>query len=100
MEKNTTPLVDEHLDYLRGMQEVTTDDFFYTRLKARMERQEPQGWGFSLKPVWVIGGLFLLLAVNGFMLTQRAGSKKQGTTATPTLQSFAQSYDQVISSSY
>ena len=101
MKKNTTALVDEHLEYLRGMQEATTDDFFYTRLKARMEREEPsQGWGFPLKPVWVVGALVLLLAANGFTLVQRSAEKNKTTAAAPTLQNFAQSYDQVISSSY
>lgn len=99
MEKKSTPSVDEHLQTLQGMQEVGTDDFFYTRLKARMEKEKPQqGWSFPLKPVWVVGTLALLLAVNGFMLSQQA--KTKSTTSTSSLQNFAQSYDQTISSSY
>lgn len=99
MEKKSTPLVDEHLQILQGMQEVGTDDFFYTRLKARMEKENSQqGWSFPLKPVWVVGTLALLLAVNGFMLSQQ--SKTTSTVSTSSLQSFAESYDQTISSSY
>jgi len=100
MEKRSTPLLDEHLQALQGMSEAGTDDYFYTRLKARMEREEPQqGWSFPLKPVWVIGTLALLLAVNGFMLTQQSRSQKANTSSS-TLQGFAESYDQTISSSY
>jgi hypothetical protein len=102
MNKNSTSLIDEHLQSLWGMKEAGTDDFFYTRLKARMERNEhQQGWNFSLKPVWIIGTLVLLLAVNGFMLSQQfKSSKTKSTVSSSSLQSFAESYDQTISSSY
>ena len=99
MEKKSTPLVDEHLQGMQAMQEVGTDDFFYTRLRARMEKEKSQpGWSFPLKPVWIVGTLALLLAVNGFMLSQQ--SKTKSTTSASSLRSFAESYDQTISSSY
>jgi hypothetical protein len=102
MKKNSTPLVDEHLESLLGMQEAGTDDFFYTRLKGRMQgNQSRQGWSLPLKPVWVIGTLAFLLAINGFMLSQQFKSSKIKTTSSSSsLQNFAESYDQAISSSY
>jgi hypothetical protein len=102
MEKNSTPLVDEHLQSIQGMQEMRTDDFFYTRLKARMEREKLQpGWNFPLQPVWVVSTLALLLAVNGFMLLQQSKAKEiKSATSASSLQNFAESYDQSISSSY
>ena len=101
MKKNFTPLVDEHLQSLQGMQEAGTDDFFYTRLKARIEKNKSQqSWGFPLKPAWVVGSLILLLAVNGFMLSQKFKPGKTQRTSSSTLQSFAESYDQTIASSY
>jgi hypothetical protein len=101
MKKDFTPLVDEHLQSLKGMQEAVTDDFFYTRLKARLERDRTQqGWSFSLKPAWVVGSLVLLLAVNGFMLSQKFKMGRTQKTTTSSLQSFAESYDQTIVSSY
>ena len=100
MDKKITPLVDEHLQSLQGMQEAGTNDFFYTRLKARMEKNLPQqGWGFPLKPVWMIGTLVMLLTVNGIMLAQQFKSKKSTAIVSPfALQNFAESYDQSISS--
>jgi hypothetical protein len=103
MKKKSTPLVDEHLQSIRGMQEAGTDDFFYTRLKAKMiarqEKERPgQAWVFPLKPVWVVGTLVLLLAVNGFILSQQL--KVRSTASNSSLQNFAESYDQTISSSY
>jgi hypothetical protein len=101
MKRNSTPLVDEHLQSLLGMQEATTDDFFYTRLKGRMQGNgSRQGWSLPLKPVWVIGTLAVLLAVNGFMLSQQFKTSKIKTAASSTLQNFAESYDQTIVSSY
>jgi len=102
-------LVDEHLQSIQGMQEVGTDDFFYTRLKARMlarqtggeNMQQDKGWSFPLKPVWVVGTLALLLAVNGFMLVNQSKTKETtSTVSTSSLQNFAESYDQAIASSY
>lgn len=95
-------MVDEHLQSLLGMQEATTDDFFYTRLKGRMQGNETrQGWSLPLKPVWVIGTLALLLAVNGFMLSQQSKTSKiKPTASSSSLQSFAESYDQTLVSSY
>jgi len=102
MKQKETPLVDEHLLSFRNMKEATTDPFFYTRLKVKMERRQGQsGWNFPLKPVWVIGSLALLLALNGIMLVRQLKTSKTETSATgSSLQSFAASYDQSISSSY
>ncbi len=101
MKKKSTPLVEDYLESLQGIQEVGTDDFFYTRLKARMERERvPGGWSFPLKPVWVIGTLAFLLAVNGWMLSQQFKTKAANTTTTSGLQTFAASYDQSVLSAY
>lgn len=98
MENESAPLVDEYLLSCQGMQEAGTDNYFYTRLKARMQRKNEQGgWGFSLKPVWAIASLVLLLGVNSVMLMQKTTERKQ--SAQPaSLQSFAEAYDQTISS--
>jgi len=97
--KEKTPLVDEHLASVQGINEAHTDDFFYTRLKARMEKKQSQsGWSFPLKPAWVIGGLVLLLATNGVMLIKQNSSGKKETTSS--LNDFAKSYDLQITPSY
>ena len=90
MKKMDTLLVEEHLQSLQGIKETGTDDFFYTRLKARMESAlEEEGWSFPLKPVWVIGSMALLLAVNIFMLSQQFKSKKNSKQSSATVQGFA-----------
>ncbi|MBK9570572.1 MAG: hypothetical protein IPO53_12125 [Chitinophagaceae bacterium] len=100
MKKNFTPLVDEHLQSIQGMQEAGTDDFFYTRLRARIDKERSeQGWSLPLKPVWILSTLVLLLVLNGITLLQQAKTKTTNTgVSTSSLQNFAESYDQSISS--
>ncbi len=101
MNNRKTNLVEEHLQSLAGMQEAVTDEFFYTRLRARMEKSSGEkGWRFPLKPVWVIGTLAVLLAVNGYTLFRQTGMKKAILPGNATLQGFAESYDQSNTSSY
>lgn len=101
MKPPVTNMVDDHLKALTGMQEAETDPFFYTRLKARMEnRQMQQGWNFPVKPVWLISTLLLLLIINGFVITQQFKTKNTAVTTGSSLQSFAASYDQTVSTNY
>ncbi len=99
MKKRSTYLVDEHLESFSSLQEATTDEFFYTRLKAKMENREHQktGSGLVLRPAWAIGVLVILLGLNGYMLSQQS-KNKMGNDQSTSLQSFAQSYDQTITS--
>jgi hypothetical protein len=105
MKQQPTPLVDEYLESIKGMQQVQTDDFFYSRLEAKMSnRQTGQYNSFQpksklfLKPAWAIAVLVLLLGVNGYMLSKQLRSSTQTETSASSLQEFAQSYDQTISS--
>lgn len=99
MKKELTPLLDDHLQSIRNMQEAQTDDFFYTRLMARMEKNETGSqWNFPLKPVWLVGALTVLLAVNGFMLLQENKTGSRGDTNASSIQNVASAYDQSVSS--
>ncbi len=96
--KSTLPL-DEHLPILNEMVEVGTDDFFYTRLKARLEKESGGAeWSFPIKPVWLVATLFILLAVNCFTLIKQSNSTDVQ-NETSSIQSFATSYDQTINTS-
>lgn len=99
MKKDTSHLVDEHLESFKEMQEASTDEFFYTRLKAKMTARSgiTKHGGFILKPVWAIATLVILLAANGFMLSQQAKTKSYPVNSASPVQQFAQSYDQSIS---
>lgn len=99
MKSKPIPLVEEHLQSLQGMEEAETDPFFYTRLRARMEKQEAPGWSFPVKPAWLVASLVVLLTVNGWMLVKSRDSEvKPAAAAASTLQQFAASYDMTLSS--
>ena len=100
MKKKETPLLDDHLQSISHMQEAATDDFFYTRLKARMEKESGSGWSLPLRPAWIIGTLALFITVNTLLLTQRRYGQPEKNTTASTLQTFAAAYDQTISSPY
>lgn len=61
--------LEKQLKVLSELKEVGTDDFFYTRLRARMENESGNfAWAFRLKPVWLMTVLLLMLVFNGWML--------------------------------
>ncbi len=94
-----TELFNEYMKSIEGMQEATTDPFFYTRLHAKMQKQ--QDWLFPLKPSWIVTGLALLLLLNGFMTINKFKTNRRGNQAsTSSLQSFATAYDLNIQSTY
>ncbi|MEI8075719.1 MAG: hypothetical protein WCH78_13295 [Bacteroidota bacterium] len=96
MKKDVNEIVDQHLSVIEGMQEIGPDPFFYTRLKARMDKEnETASWDLPFKPVWVIGILITLLALNGILIVQESRSTK--TNAAKGIQALAASYDQVVS---
>ncbi len=102
MKKNiNTPLVDEYLQSLEGWQEAETDEFFYTRLRARMDNANEPVWKLPIRPIWVISVLIFLLGINSFMLTKEFSAKNpEQKKENPSIQSFAEAYDQTIHSSY
>ena len=94
-----TPLTDEYLETVNGMQEAETNPFFYTRLRAKIEKQDD--WRFPLSPSWIVAGLSVLLLLNGFMILNKSKSAEQTqmpATATTAVQSFATEYNLTIQS--
>lgn len=99
MKKSSVDILNEHLQTVKDIKEIGTDDFFYTRLKARMENERNNfETYFSLKPIWIISSLVLLLVVNFFILTKENKEQPTAQTNVSTLQNFAAAYDQTITS--
>ncbi len=93
-----TPLLDEILEDIGTFRDPETSDFFYTRLKAKMEEPSPAGWSLPLKPVWIIGIFLVLLGLNSFMLVKQFQSAKTTTTESTGVSDVANIYDLKISS--
>jgi hypothetical protein len=101
MKKNIpTPLTDEFLQSLRNIREAETDPFFYTRLTARMEKQESAEWRFPLKPVWLVSMLAIFLFINSFFLLPRVLQDKTPSSPGTSLQNFASGYDLSVSTPF
>jgi hypothetical protein len=68
--------VNETLDSLEGIQRVEPGSFFFTRVMARLEREERNIWeltgSFISRPAVAIAGLFLILCINAFILFERS----------------------------
>ncbi len=69
MEKENQKRPDELLKSIEAIQRAPAPDFFYTRLKARMEKQEHSARSGSviLRPAFIISGLVLLVLFNVMM---------------------------------
>lgn len=92
------PIYNEYLQSVSNLEPADTAPFFYTRLRARMEKQYERNWLLPVKPVWVVGALVALLLLNGWILQQPNGEPQ--TPVGNSLQEFAQSYDQFNVPSY
>jgi hypothetical protein len=99
MKQTPTPLVDEYLTSLHEIKQAELNPFFYTRLLAKIEnKREHTEWNLPLNPVWIIGMLTLLLAVNALMFTSKSTRQKTGTSLS--IEAFAESYDLTVTPTY
>jgi hypothetical protein len=100
MEENSkTPLTDEFLQSLQGMEAVEPDPFFYTRLTGRMQRQDKQTGSF-FKPAWAVIALCFFLAINTWMIFQEKNIKKDMVENRSPEQAFAETYHLNSDSNY
>lgn len=92
-------ILEEHLSILPAIFQYETDAFFYTRLKARMERQQSGSeWLFAPAARWVLGSLAILFVLN--LLLLKPGTREEASTQSSTLHDFAMSYEQPVTTIY
>jgi len=88
--------IEEILGSLDGVKRASPPDFYYTRLKARMEKElmPVAAKRKALYPVYVLAALVLLIAVNAALIFTNGNSS--GDTAmgsdTESIQSIAAEY--------
>ncbi len=82
MDNKGNTRIDEVLESLDGCKRASAPGFFYTRLKARLEKGLPPKPGpeWILRPVYVISALLLVIALNIFVFL-RGKDEKTTTTA-------------------
>jgi hypothetical protein len=87
--------VEEILNSLDGCTKAAAPDFFYTRLRARLDKETiqpaPQSW--LLRPAFAVMALVVVLVLNAFVLFQRNKTNSSFTASdTDNLQSVAAEY--------
>ena len=83
-----TPLVDEHLKSLEGMKEAETNEFFYTRLKAKMMNKQG-GEKISLSWVYAtVTVMVLVLTINIFAWRNMNAANKSNSSIQQLVQQY------------
>ena len=87
---------EQDLNVVSNLKEVSAPDFFYTRLKARMEKEAKlEQFEGPLKPIAVICILTLFLFINSLIMEKE--STVVQSSSNQDIEAFAASYDQIIS---
>ena len=96
MKHITDEQLEQDLTIISNIKEVGAPDFFYTRLRVRMENEQRLNEvAFSIKPVLVICALSLFLFINSLLIGNSA--KIVNTNMNQDIEAFAASYDQTFS---
>ena len=87
------------MESLGGIQPAVAPDFFYTRLKGKMQPAEPKKTFFLLRPAFITAALAVLLIANVVSLLQTGNKipKQDAPVAVDnkpaTIESFASAYN-------
>ena len=96
MNKDKNTRIEEILNSLDNTHRASAPDFFYTRLKARMESEllAKSRKPIFLRPVYILGVLLLVLSVNAAVILKGNTSNNIETASSDTevMQSIAAEY--------
>ncbi len=96
MKNITDEQIEKEFDIFATMKVASAPDFFYTRLKARMESESTSNEAvFYIKPILVICVLSLFLFINSLLIGNDTQIVRTNTNTN--IEALAVSYDQTIS---
>lgn len=86
--------IEEILNSLDGTRRAVAPDFFYTRLKARMEKgyDTPVKQSWVLRPVYAFTALMLVLLINAAVILRGNNSAETNAGDSESMQSIAAEY--------
>lgn len=96
MKQEKEDRIEQILNSWDGARRAEAPDYFYTRLKARMEREagEQPVKSWLLKPAFVIAALTAVIVINAFIFFQDGNSSTITTSPTEeSIQSIAAEYN-------
>lgn len=90
--------VESIMKSLGGIQPAVAPDFFYTRLKGKMQPQAEKKIFFMLRPAFITAALSVFFVINVFSLLninkeQKQHFSLQNNSKPATIESFAKAYD-------
>ena len=101
MKKNIpTPLADEYMQSLENLKAVETDDFFYTKLIARMDKRNEALLAFNFKPALMAAILIVTLFINAIVLINNVNANPVNKSQETPIQNFANNYDLLLPTSF
>jgi hypothetical protein len=94
MNNDRNKKIEEILDSFEGTQRATMPDFFYTRLKARMQKgiESANQKSWILRPAFALTVLAAVLLINAVVIFRGDASIDNATNDAETLQSIAAEY--------
>lgn len=96
--------IDRIMMSLDGIQKTSAPDFFYTRLKGKIQPAEDKKPFFIFRPAFITAALSLFIIVNVFSLLEMNKASKQHSTSGPQsaagIESFATAYNMNTGSVY
>jgi len=88
--------VNKTLDSLEGLKKAEANPWLFTRIKARLEREEKSVWSKAIsllgKPAIAIAALLLLVVINASVIFKSSSGQTQPMTQDPE-QLFASEYN-------
>ena len=103
--QNMEKKVEEALNSLDGMERATPGPFFFTRVQARLQREDGSAWdqtlSFITRPAVALAGLCLVVLLNAaaFYLQPGAGNTI-AVNGNPGEPSYAEEYNNLAANSY
>ena len=96
MENLSNEQFEHDMNIISNLKEVGAPNFFYTRLKARMDKENLSNeLAGPFQPIIVICALTLLLFINSLLL--KSDSNIVNTNSSQEMEAFAAYYNQTIS---
>lgn len=86
--------IEQILESLDSSQRISAPDFFYTRLKARMQKEQERGKSgvAVLRPAYALAFLVLVLLINISVILKSAKTTETTISDSETAQSIAAEY--------
>jgi hypothetical protein len=95
--------IEEMLNSLDGVQRAQPQPYFYTRLKARMARDQ-KGWGgiagIISRPVYALAMICVVLLMNTWIVFRETGDTKVVNSLQATTEQLPDEYNVAVNSFY